>query len=458
MLSAGKLTSFFKKWWLPLLFCVVLPTAVVGNVIQRHSQFSPIDEGAHFDYVERLYSHGIPVFGDHMLTSSLREIACRGTALDGIVTPACDAKEFPYDQWPGGAWQYEAQQPPLYYAVTAPIAKAIDKVITRGILGSIRIVGLLWLIAGLLLMWKTAVLLGISRLTTAAGLLLVGLAPTVVYYSAIVTNDATGIFFGALVCYLAALAHVNQRSYVKYAIAIGLAAALSKISCVLPTSIIGGALILVSLQQSGGFAAVRSVTSLRNWWNSTSGKTYARTGTALLVSSVVVTLAWVVYFKATATIPPASLPTFDVMRAPNFQFTTILNQAMTFFAPFTDSYQPFQFWNKSVFDIMHQISRYTLVAGCAAGAFVASRKWWSAIGPLVLVGLYAGGIAIGIGIWRTYNINPSVSGRYALPMVPVLVLILCAGIQRATAQKVFALGVFAFSAMSVWMIIQTPLV
>ena len=79
-------------------------------------------------------------------------------------------------------------------------------------------------------------------------------------------------------------------------------------------------------------------------------------------------------------------------------------------------------------------------------------------GPIVLAGLYAGGVAIGIGIWRTYDINPGVSARYALPMAPVLVLILCAGIQRATAQKVFALGAFAFSTMSVWMIIQTPLV
>ncbi|MDP4930148.1 MAG: hypothetical protein NWQ79_04145, partial [Ilumatobacteraceae bacterium] len=156
---------------------MVLPTAVVGNVIQRHSQFSPIDEGAHFDYVERLYSHGIPVMGDRMLTSSLREMACRGTALEGIVTPPCDAKKFPYDQWPGGAYQYQSQQPPLYYAVTAPVAKAIDLAIGRGVLGSIRLVSLFWLIGGLLLMWKTAVLLGISRLTTAAGLMLVGLAP-----------------------------------------------------------------------------------------------------------------------------------------------------------------------------------------------------------------------------------------------------------------------------------------
>ena len=95
MFSFGSLTSFLKKWWLPLLFCVVLPTAVVGNVIQRHSQFSPIDEGAHFDYVERLYSHGIPVLGDRMLTSSLREMACRGTALEGITTRPAMPKSFP---------------------------------------------------------------------------------------------------------------------------------------------------------------------------------------------------------------------------------------------------------------------------------------------------------------------------------------------------------------------------
>jgi hypothetical protein len=76
----------------------------------------------------------------------------------------------------------------------------------------------------------------------------------------------------------------------------------------------------------------------------------------------------------------------------------------------------------------------------------------------VLLGLFIGGIAMGVGFWTIYHFAPTTEPRYALSMVPVLVLILCASIQRATAQKVFAFGAFAFSAMSVWMIIQTPLV
>jgi len=76
----------------------------------------------------------------------------------------------------------------------------------------------------------------------------------------------------------------------------------------------------------------------------------------------------------------------------------------------------------------------------------------------VLLGLFIGGIAMGVGFWTIYHFAPTMEPRYALSMVPILVLILCAGIQRATAQKVFALGAFAFSALSVWMIIQTPLV
>ena len=457
MFTPTSVVAFAKKWWLPLLVCVVLPTVIVGSVIQRHSRFSPIDEGAHYDYVERLFSHGIPVFGDRMLQSTLKELSCRGTALDGLVIPACDSKDFPNDAYPGGAYQYEAQQPPLYYAITAPLAKVLEKVGGLGNVGSTRAVGVLWLIGGLLLMWQTAVLLGISRLTSTAGLVVVALAPTVVYYSAIVTNDSASIFCGALVCYIVALTYVRQRAYTKYALLIGAGVALIKISCVVPAVVLGVTSLAASMHQEGGFRILRSPRNVRAWWSSASARTYGRTGAGLLVSSTAVTLAWVAYFNITATIPPKTLPTFDVLRDPNFRLTTILNQAMTFFAPFTDSYQPFQFWNTSVFDVLHRTSMFVLVVGCAAGAFVAARQWWSGIGPLVLTGLYAGGVAIGFGIWRAYDINPSVSGRYALPMVPLLVLILCAGIQRPFGRKLFAAGAYAFSAMSVWMIIQTPL-
>ena len=458
MLNAGQLTSFFKKWWLPLLFCVVLPTAVVGNVIQRHSQFSPIDEGAHFDYVERLYSHGIPVLGDRLLPSTLREIACRGTALPGIVTPPCDSPTFTAKDFPGEGFQYEAQQPPLYYAVAAPIAKVVEKVVGLGPVGSARITGLLLLIAGLLLSWHVAMMMKISRLTSLAGIAVMGLSPAVVYYSAMVTNDSAGILCGALVCYVAALTHTKQRAHVKHAVAVGVVCALTKGFTVVPAVIFGVVFLLVSLHHSGGLSALKSKQSLKQWWNSASAKTYARTGIALIISSVIVTAIWTTYVGMKASISPPTLPTFAVLRTDSTTLWSLLQQGTNMFIPLTGKFNPFTQWNYEAFKFHNSVAIFAVIAGCSAGIFVAKRQWWSVLGPLVLAGMYAGGLVEIAGFWRVYDLITPTEPRFALPMVPVLVLILCAGIQRATAQKVFALGAFAFSALSVWMIIQTPLV
>ena len=458
MLSAGRLTSLLKKWWLPLLFCVVLPTAVAGSVIQRHSQFSPIDEQAHFDYVERLYSHGIPVLGDRLLPSTLKEIACRGTALPGIRTPPCDSPSFRAKDFPGRGHQYEAQQPPLYYAIAAPIAKVVEKVVGLGPVGSARIVGVLLLIAGLLLSWHVAMIMKISRLTSLAGIAVMGLSPGVVYYSAMVTNDSAGILCGALVCYVAALAHTKQRAYVKHAIAVGVVCALTKGFTVVPAVIFGVVFILVSLHHSGGFSVLKSKRSLQQWWHSASGKIYAHTGLALILPSGIVTALWTTYFGLSASISPPTLPTFAVLRSNNATLWSLLQQGTNMFIPLTGVFHPFTVWNYEAFKLLNSVAICAVITGCSAGIFVAKRQWWAVLGPLVLVGMYAGGLVEIAGFWRVYHLITPTEPRFALPMVPALVLILCAGIQRATAQRVFALGAFAFSALSVWMIIQTPLV
>ena len=106
---------------------------------------------------------------------------------------------------------------------------------------------------------------------------------------------------------------------------------------------------------------------------------------------------------------------------------------------------------------MNSIGAFTLVAGCAAGIVISKRTWWSIAGPVALGGTYICGVGIAVTGWWVYRIGPDVVSRYALSLLPLLVLIVCAGIQRSFGRKVFALGVFAFSAMSVWMIIQAPL-
>ncbi len=436
-------------WIGPGLVCVVIPFLMVLSVVDRHPKFSPIDEAAHWDYVERLPSHGIPAFGDRLLKSTLRELACRETRLEGLIVPPCDAKRLPYDRFPGGAYQYEAQQPPIYYAVTAPIAKVVTTVTGVGDVGGTRIVGGLWLVAGLLLMWHTSRLLSIDRLPMLGVTLAVGVAPLVVYYSSIVSNDSAGVLSGAIACWVGAVTYVRQRSYARLAFAIGVLLALVKTSSAVPAGVVGFLLLLPALH---GAVTGRILPWRHDCWSN-----MGKTGLSLIGGAVVGSLVWIIYYRVFATIEPKTLPTFDVLRGGSVNATTFLTQAKSFFAPLTDSYQPFSVWNSEIYSLLQLAVIIAVAAGLGAGAFIAKRTWWSVSGPPTLGLLYSAGVVIGYGIWRSYDINPGVSGRYALPMVPVAALILSAGIQRRGGQWVAMIGGMTFAFVSVWMIIQTSL-
>lgn len=443
MVAWRKVFDAFARWAGPVVVCVVVPTLLVASTIDRHPKFSPIDEAAHFDYVERVYSHGVPTFGDKFLRSSLREMACRGTRLEGLVVPSCDAKVMKYALFPGEAYQYEAQQPPLYYAITAPIANVAEKALGISSLEAIRLVGLLWLITGLLVLWKTSLMLNVAPVPMLATLLAIGAAPNVVYYSSIVSNDSAGILFGALAAFLGALAFTRGRRYLAAGVVLGATAAMTKTSCALPVGVVGLILVVASLRAIP--ASVRNRSELRT------------TGLGMMGGAVVGTLAWVAYYRSSATIEPKTLPTFDVLRTGPVNFGTLLGQAESFLAPLTDSYNPFVAWNGEIYGLLATLSLLAIVAGLVGGAYSQEQSWWSFAGPIVLVCLYVGGVIIGFGIWRAYDINPGVSGRYALSMLPITALIMPAGIQRRVGQTVYSTGCVGAALLSIWMITHVSL-
>jgi len=443
MVGLRKVGGALARWVGPVLVCVVIPVLLVVSTIDRHPRLSPIDEGAHFDYVERIYSRGVPTFGDRFLRSSLREMVCRGTRIEGLVLPACDAKPLLHDYFPGGAYQYEEQQPPLYYAMTAPVAKAAEKVLGVAPLGAMRVVGLLWLIAGLLVLWKTSRILNVAPMPMLATLLAITAAPNVVYYSSLVSNDSAGILFGALAAYLGAVAYTRGKTYLIPAVILGIAAALTKTSCALPVGVVGLILAAAAILGAGNPSEQR--------------RNMRTTGLGMMGGAVAGTLLWVIYYRAAATIEPKKLPTFDVLRTGPVNLGNILGQAKSFLAPLTDSYNPFGVWNGEVYGLLATLGMLAIVAGLAAGAYVRERTWWSISGPIVLTSLYVGGVIIGIGIWRAYDINPGVSARYALPMLPLAALILPAGLQRRFGQTIYSVGCVGAAALSIWMISHVSL-
>jgi hypothetical protein len=69
-----------------------------------------------------------------------------------------------------------------------------------------------------------------------------------------------------------------------------------------------------------------------------------------------------------------------------------------------------------------------LIAAGLAGLFVTPRRWPQALGLIAVPMLYVGGVVFGVGLMRTYDIDPGLSGRYGLSMAPLLILVLAASL------------------------------
>ena len=152
-------TQQHAVWWRQLLptpaaavialfVCVVAPAVLVALQIDANPKFSPVDEAAHYDYVNRVAQGEIPRQGQRMLKSTLREVACTGNAVAAIKTAPCDAPVLRYNQFAGDAYQYEALHPPGYHAITAPLRWAMQHVVgVNNRLDATRAVGIVWLAA-----------------------------------------------------------------------------------------------------------------------------------------------------------------------------------------------------------------------------------------------------------------------------------------------------------------------
>ena len=138
-----------------LFTCVIVPASLVGIHIHENPKLSPIDEGAHLDYVTRIEHGGMPRLGQRLQPSTLRVTACAGFVLK-VKLPPGGVRTLTPQEFPGGGYQYEAQQPPTYYAVTIPFRLFFFNVLGVSDPDATRLVGVLWLVGGLLLLWAAA--------------------------------------------------------------------------------------------------------------------------------------------------------------------------------------------------------------------------------------------------------------------------------------------------------------
>jgi len=274
---------------------------------------------------------------------------------------------------------------------------------------------------------------------------LLGSAPLVVYQSASISNNAASIVAGSSVLLLAVLAWRHPGRWVVPVLA-------------------AGGFVVVATDQSNGFAVVVASavyallstpgedarahgligairTWLRAWWPA---------GGALLLGGLASAAAWLAISRNLAIVNPRSLPAFGALRVAPRGLGEIIREAVLMLGPATDSYNVYRPAASSaalnIEPVVNEALRTLLLAGGLAGLFVRRRLWYHWMGLSSVAVLYFGGIVLGVGLLFSYDIDPSLTGRYGMSLAPLLALGLVASVRgRATLGALWVVALATFT-------------
>ncbi|WP_285113886.1 hypothetical protein [Leifsonia sp. fls2-241-R2A-40a] len=277
---------------------LILASLLVGIVqVPAHKGVSPVDEYVYIDYFAKVATQGTVHRGEQTGTFARQELGCRGLRL---LQPAPDArcsltnaenKElFPF-HGATSAYIYT----PLYFAITRVLAEPLVWA-GVGLVDAGRFIGAIWLAAAALLLYLALRRLRVHPVAaTATGLLMIGSLPA--YWSnTYISTDATALFAGGLMLYLATFVE-HRRGRILFVAG----AAFVTLLKVQNLAAVAAAVLFVLLRV--GVAAYRERSSRASWI----GRLFADSRTITVIVAVVVSvaaqLAWLVYSNATAVGP-----------------------------------------------------------------------------------------------------------------------------------------------------------
>ena len=301
-----------------------------------------------------------------------------------------------------------------------------------------RAAGIVWLVAGLLLLWAAGRVMGIEPLSLGVVLLLLVTAPSVIFFHATVTTDATAIAAAGAVALAAAVAYRRgERGAPWLLLAAGAFAAACKVTNMFAVVTVAAAFGVAAI---AGRASAQPSGALRRW---------LRTGGALLAGGVVTSFAWLLIHNSIALVSLSEEPTLENLRHGSKPFGDVLRVATTFLQPVTQelsvSLVSAPTLGQDAQLPLQTALAFLLIGGGLAGLFVSPRRWPHVLGLLSVPALYVGGVILGLGFMWGFDTNAGegVSGRYGMSLAPLMLLALAASLRGR-----WALGAVSFIAVA----------
>lgn len=192
-----------------LLVLVSVAISVLGVV--RAPAFSALDEATHADYVWRMATGNIPAAGSELAPEVLAEWSCRAQDnIEGFLPPC--GNEVAAEEYPGAGLNYNFPHPPLYYAISALIVRAIEFTpIEASFIDVVRLTGAAWLAAALVALYLVLRSWSVSRAMALGAGVLLAAVPAVAHASSIVTNDAPAALSGVLALWVLTRVALHEK-------------------------------------------------------------------------------------------------------------------------------------------------------------------------------------------------------------------------------------------------------
>lgn len=439
--SRGRSGALVRTWGPPLLL-VLVPVFLVSLHVRAYTKLSPIDELQHIDYMFR--SPGIhPVIaGTPDSEPAMREEACRG--IDTVFTlPPCSAKTLMPAEFQDQGYDTAYIHPPTYYDITWAAGEVL-----KGATGAKswvtvwRLVGALWLAAGLLLTYAAGLRMGASRLPLVGLLVLLASAPSIIQTNSTVTPDAASTFIGGAVLYLACRWERGGKWRWTALVGIGFVGTAFKIQDTIIVMMIAVYFLLrIKEDATTGIAGAPEAPGAPALSESVSGPVPAggvrhatRASVGVLwnartkaVGTVVITTgaiaaAWTILQRVTETINPNNLLVNKQFVVSSISLQEVASTLGVFLAPVPGAYVPASTQNVWTADAVSVLS-WLLIAGVVGGAlFVARTRAIAALARATLVAALFGGPIFVVLNFLTMSQYIPMPTRYGFTLLPAMVV------------------------------------
>lgn len=409
-----------RRDWIACGILLLASLLLVGLHVRAYTTLSPIDELQHVDYALKAGEFDIVRRGERVGQDAMAEAACRSVDAPQYQGPPCGLAEYDPADFQENGINTSASQLPPYYIVTGLVARAVTGV---GILDSsvtaARMVGALWLAGAMAIVWYVMALLGIPRLQRGIVAALFLVTPLVLFHAATVNADAVLMLCGALVL-LAAVQYDRGRLRGHWLLLVCIA-----VFFVEPTN-------LLTVTAVGLYLSIRYVGRTDLSWQ------------RRLLPLAIIPIGALFRLEIVDRIQDAVLPRVASMSsAPMFRdrastevdvsLDKVLDQLTATFTPVQRAYLPPLLRTSSILAFIF-ITNWLLIGvmyATALGPAVRERMaWW---GRVIAVMLLTAGPFYTFYYAYFSNVDFPAPGRFALPLLPILMLVAAEGLRTRVA-------------------------